>query len=371
MSMFGKNGVVDEGAGARASEWTADAGLPAFAAGLATMNIPIAETTTSHTRITTIGLKDKRCIATAPHAAAGLRCAGIILSTNRRAVACARRQRAGPENRRDFAWSSTPSARFGSVRRPHCIRSEQNWRVSICSSRLSGQDSFKRREMLPGCWRVFRSTSVAGTTGANVRLEERGMHSVKAEEARGIVSGRLLVRLVVVLVALASVTAAFLVVATPVVSAATPRAVVLPATLPDYMKYIQVNSYKFDPLGKMPSIPDSLSYGVAPPGQTGYYVVQFNGPVTDAMKASLEWTGVVLLYYINYNAFIVRGDGLAIQGASSLPIVRWTGVFQPAYKLSPTLSDSYAAMAEKQMENELTGQTLNGGVVTSFDTAST
>src|SRR5207244_859565 len=105
-------------------------------------------------------------------------------------------------------------------------------------------------------------------------------------------------------------------------------------------------------------------YGTVPRDQPFYYIVQFNGPVTPAMKNLLSSTGVTILQYIAYNAFVVRADGPAIDRASALPIVRWTGVFEPAYKLSPRLSDQYGEIAQRAMDRERTGDSLDGSAVT-------
>jgi len=119
------------------------------------------------------------------------------------------------------------------------------------------------------------------------------------------------------------------------------------------MKYIIINNFKFDPLGATPSIPASLRYDTVPRDRSLYYIVQFNGPVTPAMKSLLASTGVTILQYIPYNAFVVRGDGPAMDRAATLPVVRWTGVFEPAYKLSPRLSDDYEAMLQRLADTQL------------------
>src|SRR3989442_4623220 len=116
------------------------------------------------------------------------------------------------------------------------------------------------------------------------------------------------------------------------------------------MNYIAINIFSSDPLAKPPSIPASLRYDTVPRNQHFYYIVQFNGPVTPAMKWMLAATGVTILQYLAYNAFIVRADGPAIDRAAALPVVRWSGVFQPAYKLSPRLSDEYCVIMERAME---------------------
>jgi outer membrane protein assembly factor BamB len=62
-----------------------------------------------------------------------------------------------------------------------------------------------------------------------------------------------------------------------------------------------------------------------------------------------------VLYYINYNAFIVLTDENALERAKALPSFRWSGVFEPAYKLSPRLSDSYEQMLSEAAERNIDG----------------
>ncbi len=125
---------------------------------------------------------------------------------------------------------------------------------------------------------------------------------------------------------------------------------ILPITTPDYMRYIQVNNFRFDPLAAKPDIPPGLAYETVPRDQQGYYIVQFNAPVRPEMKAALESTGITILYYVNYNAFVVRADGAMIERAHTFSFFRWAGVFEPAYKLSPRLSDRYEDIVTAAME---------------------
>ena len=170
-------------------------------------------------------------------------------------------------------------------------------------------------------------------------------------------------RIVAIALVLVMVFSAFLILGTPA-RAAPPS--IMPRAVPDYMKFVTINNFKFDPLAQTPSIPASLRFDTVPRDQQFYYIVQFNGPVTPAMKAMLASTGVTILQYIAYNAFIVRADGPAIDRAAALPVVRWSGVFQPAYKLSPRLSDEYDAIMQRAMELDRSGDFLNGGAVTSL-----
>ncbi len=170
-------------------------------------------------------------------------------------------------------------------------------------------------------------------------------------------------RIVAIALVLVMVFSAFLILGTPA-TAAPPS--IMPRALPDYMKYVTINNFQFDPLAQTPSIPASLRFDTVPRDQQFYYIVQFNGPVTPAMKSMLAATGVTILQYLAYNAFVVRADGPAIDRAAALPVVRWSGVFQPAYKLSPRLSDEYALITERAMERDRSGDSLNGGAVTTI-----
>ena len=121
----------------------------------------------------------------------------------------------------------------------------------------------------------------------------------------------------------------------------------IPVAAPEFMNYVHVNNFRFDPLLRMPEIPDSLSFGSISALEQAYYIVQLKGPVTEDMKTALGATGVSVLQYINYNAFVVKGDGTSIAKAESLWCTRWVGVFEPAYKISPRLSSDFDKLLEK------------------------
>lgn len=143
-----------------------------------------------------------------------------------------------------------------------------------------------------------------------------------------------------------------------------------PGVSRDYMRYIVVNDYRFDPLAETPDIPASLRYDRVGANQPAYYLVQFKGPVTEAMKKGLEATGAKILHYIQYNAFIVRAYGPSISVAAQLPYVRWTGVFEPAYKLSPILDVSFDAVVQASLDAGLTGGASGNTAVTSVGSGS-
>src|SRR5437667_7099542 len=161
-------------------------------------------------------------------------------------------------------------------------------------------------------------------------------------------------RVVAFVLVFVMVASALAIVMTPARASSPPR-IGLPEAMPDYLKFIVVNNFRFDPLAAMPTMPTSLQYNSVPRNQPFYYLVQFTGPVTPLMKAQLAATGAAILYYIPYNAFIVRADGLTMDRVSALASIRWTGVFEPAYKLSPRLSDNYDLLAQPALDRCLTG----------------
>lgn len=103
---------------------------------------------------------------------------------------------------------------------------------------------------------------------------------------------------------------------------------------------LRMGSYHFDPTTQPVSalatnIPMIESYE---PGGKGYYIVQFDGPIQDAWKASLKATGVEIFDYVPDFAFIISLNSDDETRIRALPHVRWLGIFQPAYKISPQVS---------------------------------
>ncbi|MDH4123741.1 MAG: hypothetical protein OEV21_06645, partial [Thermoplasmata archaeon] len=91
----------------------------------------------------------------------------------------------------------------------------------------------------------------------------------------------------------------------------------------DFMRYIHINEYRFDPLLDKLEIPEGLSYGKDPLAHTSYFIVQFNGPIYPQMKESLGAEGAEILYYINYNAFVIKATGPSLKKIETLQDVRW------------------------------------------------
>lgn len=75
------------------------------------------------------------------------------------------------------------------------------------------------------------------------------------------------------------------------------------------------------------------------------YLVQFNGPVQAAWKASAEQVGAKLYGYIPDHTFIARIKPDALAQMQALPFIRWIGPYEPMYRLDAALVDSSAAGA--------------------------
>jgi uncharacterized membrane protein len=98
---------------------------------------------------------------------------------------------------------------------------------------------------------------------------------------------------------------------------------------------ISVMDYRFDPLvDGEPSLPVDLR---AKESNTGFRLIQFIGPVKDEWLVDLQLAGIELLQYYPQNTYLAWASPLQTVGASAYPTVRWTGLFHPAYRLSPKL----------------------------------
>jgi serine protease AprX len=114
-------------------------------------------------------------------------------------------------------------------------------------------------------------------------------------------------------------------------SRASPPAQTVPAS-------IQLKAAVFVPgRGEAPSIPAGLTISGYAAGQRGYYIVLFRGPVESAWKDQVTALGGEVLEYLPDFAFKVRMTTEQARQVEDLNDAVWVGLFQPAYKLSPTL----------------------------------
>ncbi len=114
-----------------------------------------------------------------------------------------------------------------------------------------------------------------------------------------------------------------------------------PLTNPDDFYVGFWDSRQFDPLSERPSLPGGLRIDEYAGDGTGYYLVQFGGPVLGSWIDELQQAGGGFLgFHSRYLAFVKMNRAVAGKVAA-LPFVRWVGVYQPGYKFwSGTLAEA-------------------------------
>ncbi len=93
----------------------------------------------------------------------------------------------------------------------------------------------------------------------------------------------------------------------------------------------------FDPLTEEPAVESWLRAAPPTPGETSYYLVQLDGPPTDARKSAVRGAGAELIAYLPDNTYIARIDGGSVAAVESEGRVSWLGPYHPAYKMSPLI----------------------------------
>ena len=100
---------------------------------------------------------------------------------------------------------------------------------------------------------------------------------------------------------------------------------------------LRLNFDQFDPLDRVPAVPDSLCIKPAKPGDDavgdGVYIVQFVTQPLEEYRRDIRALGGTIYKYLANHAYLVRLDAGARVAVQALPYVRWVGDYQPAYKL--------------------------------------
>jgi hypothetical protein len=96
------------------------------------------------------------------------------------------------------------------------------------------------------------------------------------------------------------------------------------------------NGIVIDTRAGEPNLPAGLALREAP-GQFGYYIIQFNGPIQREWMRELEQRGIEPFGYLPNYARLARLDPEQYNLVKTLPRIRWVGFFQPAYKLQRVL----------------------------------
>jgi subtilisin family serine protease len=97
------------------------------------------------------------------------------------------------------------------------------------------------------------------------------------------------------------------------------------------------NGIVFDTRDGEPVLPRGLRIEYQ---DSGYYLVQLNGPIYQHWVEELKQIGAVVVGYAPKYAFIVYANQEQLAYARAKPFVRWTGIFQPAYKIEKDLIDA-------------------------------
>ncbi len=88
----------------------------------------------------------------------------------------------------------------------------------------------------------------------------------------------------------------------------------------------------------------ALQLAAYPDDGTGYYLVQFQGPIAASDMAALKAAGVDVFDYIPDFAFIVKMDNTRRAAVERMAQIRWVGLYQPAYRLAPDLLSRVVAI---------------------------
>jgi hypothetical protein len=116
----------------------------------------------------------------------------------------------------------------------------------------------------------------------------------------------------------------------------------------DYLKRIGFLQGAFDPLESVPEVPAEYRSAPVTSGLPSLHLIQFAGPVKQEWKDALAARAQILAY-IPHSAYVVRAAPEEIASASVLPSVRWSGSYQPWYKVEPALLHETATESEARV----------------------
>jgi len=100
----------------------------------------------------------------------------------------------------------------------------------------------------------------------------------------------------------------------------------------------------FDPITSLRA--ETVGLNAKP--DSGYFIVQFGGVVTDDWLNDLRSAGVEILQYVPHQAFLVYAEADAIAKTVNHPRVRWVGRYLAEEKMSPVLGEQIKAATYKR-----------------------
>lgn len=99
------------------------------------------------------------------------------------------------------------------------------------------------------------------------------------------------------------------------------------------------NGFVIDTRAGEPALPTGL--GIEPPAGRALYIIQFTGPVLGAWRDALVRAGAGLYGALPANAMLAWLTPETRAAVAALPMVKWTGLYQPGYKLEDKLLDAW------------------------------
>ena len=120
---------------------------------------------------------------------------------------------------------------------------------------------------------------------------------------------------------------------------------------------IHLSRYSFDTSGGEPDLPSSQRLAAYPSGSAGLYLVQMIGPVKESWLDTLQSLGARIVSYVPNYAYVVRMTPESAAAAIESPNVQWLGIFQPAYKILPCVSD--CSIIVTVLDSSTAGATLS------------
>jgi subtilisin family serine protease len=115
--------------------------------------------------------------------------------------------------------------------------------------------------------------------------------------------------------------------------------------------YIYLANYTFDPLSEATphSLPPDLTLRDYLSSEEGYYLVQFDGPIQPAGREAIVAAGARIFDYIPDFAFVVKMSDTTKAVIEAMDMVRWVGVYQPGYRIAPSLMDARASAGDAEV----------------------
>jgi len=96
---------------------------------------------------------------------------------------------------------------------------------------------------------------------------------------------------------------------------------------------IKLRYASFDPTVALPEIPEVLQSGP----RDSMRIVQFQDIPTQADRDTIEALRGEVIGYLPSNAYVIRMAADSLQVLETVPSVRWTGDYHPAFRLDPDL----------------------------------